>query len=114
MRTAFKIIIAIGLYYAATQFNEHYSDQLDKALNAPMKKGEIRNDSNENSTLDDPREVAKTPESRIKQVEARVYKYAANICLLGSGLFLLLAVIPFVFRFIPQPQQEAPCESPAP
>jgi hypothetical protein len=111
MKSLFCIVMAFGLYCAARKLNEKYCDELDAAVRAPMKPGEMRDGSYENSTLDDPREVAKTPESRIRQVEIRPYKYAANLCLLGSAGCALVAALSFASRFLPTQQEEPPCDS---
>lgn len=117
MKSVFFLIIAGCLFYASRQLNRKFFDETEAAVRAPQRIGQDRPDEPENDSLEDPREVAKTPKAQGKLAEARVFKHHANLCLFGSAFFIFLAVVPPALRLVARrylpPQQEPSCDSSA-
>ena len=106
MKSVICLIIAGCLYHAAGKFNQRFIADTQAAIHAPLRKGDPR----PNISLDDPREVAETPEAKEQLAAARSYGTYCKLCFVGSVGFVLLAItIPVLRHYF----KEQPCDASA-
>lgn len=108
MKSVICLIIAAWLYYAEGKCLLKWRDDFDAAIHAPQRVGQFRPDDPDNSRLDDPREVFKTPKAKAEIAAAEKYLTAAKLCHYGSIVFVILVVaLPVLHRLHKRP----PCEA---